>query len=74
MLWAFITKVSGGKKVLFIVPKDIKGNLGFIKKLIEEGRFHPVIDRTYPLDKIAEAFTYVGTAQKIGNVIITMDA
>jgi NADPH:quinone reductase-like Zn-dependent oxidoreductase len=74
MLWALITKVSGGKKVLFIVPKDIKGNLGFIKKLIEEGSFHPVIDRTYPLDKIAEAFTYVGTAQKIGNVIIRMDA
>jgi NADPH:quinone reductase-like Zn-dependent oxidoreductase len=74
LLWALITKVSGGKKVLFIAPKDIKGNLGFIKRLIEEGRFHPVIDRTYPLDKIAEAFTYVGTGQKIGNVIITMDA
>jgi len=74
LFWALITKVSGGKKVLFIAPKDIKGNLGFIKRLIEEGRFRPVVDRTYPLDKIAEAFTYVGTAQKIGNVIITMDA
>ncbi|WP_276503424.1 NAD(P)-dependent alcohol dehydrogenase [Terrimonas pollutisoli] len=73
MAWALITKITGGKKVLFIVPKDIKGNLGFIKRLIEEGRFRPVIDRTYPLDKIAEAFTYVGTHQKIGNVIIKMD-
>jgi NADPH:quinone reductase-like Zn-dependent oxidoreductase len=74
LLWAFITKVSGGKKVLFIVPKDIKGNLGFIKKLVEEGSFRPVIDRIYPLEKIAEAFTYVGSGQKIGNVIIVMDA
>jgi len=73
MAWALITKFSGGKKVLFIAPKDIKGNLGFIKKLIEEGSFRPLIDRTYPLEKIAEAFTYVGTGQKIGNVIITMD-
>ena len=72
MLWALVTKFSG-KKVLFIAPKDIKGNLGFIKKLIEEGSFRPVIDRTYPFDKIAEAFTYVGTHEKIGNVIITMD-
>ena len=70
MAWSLITKITGGKRVLFIPPKDIKGNLGFIKKLIEEGRFRPVIDRTYPLDKIAEAFTYVGTHQKIGNVII----
>jgi NADPH:quinone reductase-like Zn-dependent oxidoreductase len=73
-LWALIPKASGGKKVLFIAPKDIKGNLGFIKKLVEEGSFRPVIDRTYPLEKIAEAFTYVGSGQKIGNVIIAMDA
>jgi Zn-dependent alcohol dehydrogenases len=38
------------------------------------GKFIPVIDRTYPLDKIAEAFTYVASGQKIGNVIIKMDA
>ena len=72
MAWALITKFAA-KKVLFIAPKDIKGNLNFIKKLIEEGRFRPVIDRTYTLDKIAEAFTYVGTGQKIGNVIIKME-
>ncbi len=74
LLWNLITKVTGGKKVLFIVPKDIKGNLEFIRKLIIEGKFRPVIDRVYPFDKIAEAFTYVGTAQKTGNVIIKMDA
>ena len=73
MAWALITKFSGGKKVLFIVPKDIKGNLEFYKRLVEKGIFRPVIDRTYPLEKIAEAFTYVGSGQKIGNVIITID-
>jgi NADPH:quinone reductase-like Zn-dependent oxidoreductase len=74
LAWSLITKVTGGKKVLFIPPKDIKGNLEFIKKLIEEGHFRPLIDRIYLLDKIAEAFTYVGTGQKIGNVIIKMDS
>jgi NADPH:quinone reductase-like Zn-dependent oxidoreductase len=61
----------GGKRVLF--PKDAKGNLGFIKELVEKGNFKPVIDRIYPLDKIAEAFTYVASGQKIGNVIIKID-
>lgn len=70
LAWSFITRITGGKKVLFIVPKDIKGNLEFIRKLVEEGHIRPVIDRVYTLDKIAEAFTYVGTGQKIGNVII----
>jgi len=72
MVWSAITRVSGGKRVLFLPPKDIKGNLGFIKDLIEKGSFRPVIDRTYPIEKIAEAFTYVASAQKKGNVIITI--
>ena len=47
--------------------------LSLLKSLVEKGKFVPVIDRTYPLDKIAEAFTYVASGQKIGNVIIKMD-
>jgi NADPH:quinone reductase-like Zn-dependent oxidoreductase len=42
--------------------------------MIEEGKFRPLIDKVYPLDKIAEAFTYVGTHQKIGNVIIKINS
>jgi len=41
---------------------------------VERGSFRPVIDREYPIDKIAEAYQYVATGQKIGNVIIAMDA
>jgi NADPH:quinone reductase-like Zn-dependent oxidoreductase len=66
-----MTPLLGGKKVLF--PKDSKLTLGFIKELVEKGSFRPVIDRTYPLEKIAEAFDYVGSGQKIGNVIISMN-
>jgi len=68
-----VTRLLGGKRVLFNAPKDIRGTLGFIKRLIEEGRFRPLIDRTYPLEKVAEAFTYAGSGQKIGNVIIKID-
>ncbi len=74
LLLALITPVFGGKKVIFHPPKDVPGTLGFIKDLFEKGSFRPVIDRTYPIDKVAEAFTYVATGQKIGNVILTMEA
>ncbi|NOT50754.1 MAG: NAD(P)-dependent alcohol dehydrogenase [Chitinophagaceae bacterium] len=73
LFWALLTRITGGKRVLFLPPKDIKGALTFIKGLVENGNFKPVIDRKYPLDKIAEAFRYVGTGQKIGTVVITMD-
>jgi len=72
LFWVLVTPLLGGKKVLF--PKDSKGILNFIKELVENGSFKPVIDRIYPLEKIAEAFTYVATGQKIGNVVVTMDA
>ena len=70
---AMITSFSNGKKVYFKAPKDISAELNFIKGLVEQGKFKPVIDRKYPLEKIAEAYTYVASGQKIGNVIITMD-
>jgi len=74
LLWVLITPLFGGKKVAFPVPKSIKAALIFIKDLVEKGNFKPVIDRKYPLEKIAEAYEYVASGQKIGNVIITMDA
>ena len=71
---ALITPLFRGKRVLFRGPKDIAGELNFIKGLVEKGKFKPVIDRKYLLEKIAEAYTYVSSGQKIGNVIIIMDA
>ena len=34
------------------------------KSLIESEEFQPVIDRTYPLDQIVEAYRCVETGQK----------
>lgn len=62
---------QSASKVVFPVPSDIKRSLVLIKKLIEEGTFKAVIDRTYPLDEIADAYRYVETGQKTGNVVIT---
>ena len=44
-----------------------------VKELIEEGKFVPVTDRIYPLERIADAYSYVMTGQKVGNVVIIMD-
>jgi NADPH:quinone reductase-like Zn-dependent oxidoreductase len=74
LLWIFITPLFGGRKVVFPPPARINAGLNFIKGLVEKGSFRPIIDRKYPLDRIAEAYEYVATGQKIGNVIITMDS
>ena len=67
------TLYSKGKRVIFPFPSDIKASLHFMNKLAEGGHFNPVIDRIYPLEEIADAFHYVMTGHKIGNVVISMD-
>lgn len=68
-----ITPLIGKKKTKFPLPVDCIGTLLLIKKIIEEGKYKPAIDRKYPLDRIAEAYRYVERGQKIGNVVITVD-
>lgn len=69
---ALFTSLLGSKKEIFPPLPNLKDSLNFIKMLIEKGSFKPVIDRKYPLEKIVEAYKYVETGQKIGNVVITM--
>ena len=64
--------VVGGKKVLFRVPRDDQEIVRYFKELLESGAFKPLIDRRYRLDQIVEAYRYVETGQKIGNVVISV--
>jgi len=66
------TKGKSNKKLLSWEAGYTTKNLLRLKELIEAGTIKPVIDRTYPLEQIAEAHRYVETDQKMGNVVITM--
>jgi NADPH:quinone reductase-like Zn-dependent oxidoreductase len=70
---ALITPLFRGKKVRFPIPKKhSRDEMRHMKEMIESGAFKPLIDRRYPLDQIVEAYRYVETGQKIGNVVITV--
>ncbi|MEJ7901287.1 MAG: NAD(P)-dependent alcohol dehydrogenase [Thermomicrobiales bacterium] len=68
-LW---TSRFGVRKVIFPIPRNRKEDVVCLKELVEAGEFKPVIDRRYPLDDIVEAFRYVETGRKTGNVVITV--
>ena len=67
------TPLLGGKKVVFAYPRLDQATLRHLAHLMASGQFTPVIDRQYSLDQVVEAYRYVETGQKIGNVVIIVD-
>ena len=65
-----ITPLLGGKKVMFPIPGMKKNEIEYLRKLVVKGKFHPVIDRSYRMEEIVEAYRYVESGQKTGNVIL----
>ena len=70
---ALIAPLHPGKRVMFPIPKHDQTMVEYFRDLIESGEFKPVIDRTHRLDEIVEAYRYVETGQKIGNVVISLE-
>lgn len=63
-------KWAGAKRVLFPIPPCNQEMIGFLRDRLASGAFLPLIDRVHVLDEIVEAFEYVETGQKTGNVVI----
>jgi NADPH:quinone reductase-like Zn-dependent oxidoreductase len=63
--------LTAKKKMGLLLLQPNKG-MAMMNKLFETGKFMPIIDRSYPLDKAAEAMRYFGEGRARGKVLITV--
>lgn len=69
---ALFTPLFKGKKVLFPLPTIKKEDVVFLKTLVESGKYKPLIDRTFHINDIVDAYKYVEKGQKVGNVVVNL--
>jgi NADPH:quinone reductase-like Zn-dependent oxidoreductase len=68
-----VTPLLGGRRVRFPIPRTPdRERVWRFQELLASGAFRPLVDRTYPLDEIVEAYRYVETGQKLGSVVISV--
>lgn len=73
------TSIIGKKKVKFDATgakaqDKLKVLLDDLVELFNGGHLKPVIDRQFPLEKLAQAHEYISTGRKRGNVVIAVNS
>ena len=69
-----LISMTGSKKMGFMgVAKINQKDLVFVKELLEAGKVVPVIDRSYALGEVPEAYRYFEEGHAKGKVVITLE-
>ena len=61
-----------GRKALFFVAKFDRADLTVLADLIEAGKVRPVVERSYPLDDVAEAMRAMGAGHVQSKLVLTV--
>jgi NADPH:quinone reductase-like Zn-dependent oxidoreductase len=71
LLGSLYSRMSG-KKMMAMLAKSSQQDLTLIKEWVEAGKVMPVMDRCFPLSRVAEALHYVEAGHAKGKVVVTM--
>jgi NADPH:quinone reductase-like Zn-dependent oxidoreductase len=65
-----VSRVLGNKRMLTSVSGDNGPDLRVLAEWVDAGKLRPVIDRRYPMDKIADAYLLVEGRHRKGSVLL----
>lgn len=65
-----LQRIITGTNIAFPIPKTRKEEASALASYLSSGKFVPLIDKTFDLESIHEAYDYVEQGQKVGNVLV----
>jgi len=65
-------RMTSKKKLKIEAAAQNKVDLDYLTNLLEEGKLISVVDKTFPLEEIAEAHRYGESGGKKGNVAVSL--
>ena len=71
-VWMLRAMLAGKRLIMFMVESR-GGDLDEITKLVDAGKLHPVIERSLPLEQIAEAHRLSESGHVRGKIVIKID-
>jgi NADPH:quinone reductase-like Zn-dependent oxidoreductase len=61
-----------GQKLGFFIAKQRSEDLAELRNFLESGAITPVVDRSFPLDEVPEAISYLRDGRARGKIVITV--
>lgn len=67
-----VVRALGRRHVRFPLPRANATLAAHLCQLMVRGAYRPVVDRTFDFDDLRDAYAYVDTGRKVGNVVVIM--
>ena len=67
-----VAAVGSSRTVVFFLARTNRADLEVLRELLETGKVTPVVDRSYELGEVAEAFRYLEEGHARGKILVSL--
>ncbi len=65
-----LASIGASQKISFFIAQFNRPDLDILREMIESGKVKPIIEKVYPLAKVVEAMTHLGTGHARGKIVL----
>jgi NADPH:quinone reductase-like Zn-dependent oxidoreductase len=65
-----LASLGASQKVIFLIASFRRDDFPLLKDMFERGQVKPVVEQTYPFEKISDAMRHLGTGHAKGKIVV----